>query len=86
MSQAVITLLSQLKPAKGAAAITPSDTTDLTTVTRGLYVGVSGNVKVDMADGTTVTFTGLASGIIHPISAVRVYATGTTATNILAVY
>jgi hypothetical protein len=73
--------------AVGAAAVTPSDTTDLTTApTKGLYIGGSGNVKVDMSDGTTVTFTDLAAGVIHPISCKRVYATDTTATLILAVY
>ena len=73
--------------ALGAVAVTPSDTTDLATVpTKGIYVGASGDVKVDMADGTTVTFTSLADGMIHPISCKRVYATGTSATGILAVY
>lgn len=73
--------------ASGAVAVTPSDTTDLATVpTKGLYLGGAGNVKVDMADGTTVTFTALSSGMIHPISCKRVYATGTTTTSILAVY
>jgi len=73
--------------ALGAVAVTPSDVADLATVpTKGLYLGGAGNVKVDMADGTTVTFTALSSGMIHPISCKRVYATGTTATSILAVY
>ena len=73
--------------ALGAVAVTPIDTVDLATVpTKGLYVGVAGNVKVDMADGTTVTFTALSSGMIHPISCKRVYDAGTTATSILAVY
>jgi hypothetical protein len=33
-----------------------------------------------------VTFTGLAAGVIHPIAAKRVYATGTGATGIVGVY
>ena len=71
--------------ASSAFVITPDNTTDLALPTRGLYVGGSGTVKVDMADGTTVTFTGLAAGVIHPIRAKRVYATGTTASGILGV-
>ena len=73
-------------PAVGAAAVTPSDSADLTTITRALYVGGAGNVKVDMADGTTVTFTALAVGIVHPLRVRRVYSTGTTGTLILAIY
>ncbi len=70
-----------------AVAVSPDDSNDLADgATKGLYVGVSGNVKVDMANGTTVTFTGLASGIIHPLSVKRIYSTGTTGTSIIAVY
>ena len=73
--------------AKSVYAVTPSDTVDLVQgATKGLYIGGAGNVKMDMADGTTITFTALSAGMIHPISAKRVYATGTTATLILAVY
>ena len=73
--------------ATDATSITPSDSTDLAGgATKGLYIGGAGNVKVDMADGTTITFTALSAGIIHPISAKRVYVTDTTATLILAVY
>jgi allophanate hydrolase subunit 2 len=73
-------------PAESAFAITPSDTVDLAHVTRGIYVGVTGDVKVDMVGGSTVTFVNLAGGVIHPLCVKRVYATGTTATNILGVY
>ena len=69
----------------GAVAVTPHDTNKIT-VTRGLYCGVSGDVKVDMLNGDTVTFTGLAAGVIHPLQVDQVYSTGTTATNIVAVY
>lgn len=68
-----------------AAAVTPSDTVNIPRTT-GLYVGGAGNLKVDMAgDGkTTVTFSAVPVGTILPISVQRVYATGTTATLILA--
>ena len=67
-------------PAAHAAAVTPHNTNDLTTATRGIYVGASGDVKVDMLGGETgITFVGLAAGIIHPIRATRIYSTGTTA-------
>lgn len=71
---------------RGGVAVTPSDTTVLAP-TRGLYVGGTGNVTVDFADGTTsVLLTAPALGIIHPISVVKVKSTGTTATVIVAIY
>ena len=73
--------------ATNAVAITPDDANDLaTTPTEGLYIGVTGDVKVDMIDGSTVTFTALKGGIVYPYSVSRVYATGTTATDIVALY
>jgi hypothetical protein len=75
------------EPAANAAAITPNNGADLAANTRGLYVGVSGDVKVDMVTGGTgITFVSLAAGIVHPLQVKRVYATGTTATSIVAVY
>jgi hypothetical protein len=75
-----------INPAHHAAAVTPHDSTDIAE-TRGLYVGVSGDVKVDMASGgSAVTFSALAAGYVHPLRVTRVYSTGTTATNIVALY
>jgi hypothetical protein len=73
--------------AQNAFAVVPSDAADLGNgATRGLYVGVTGDVSAVMTGGNTVTFTGLSAGIVHPISVGRIRATGTTATGILAVY
>lgn len=66
----------------GAFAITPDDNTDLSILARGIYVGTSGDVKVTMADGTTVTFGALAAGVVHPLAVKRVWSTGTDATGI----
>ncbi len=73
------------RPAENAVEITTNDSTDLATDARGVYVGVSGNLKATLVGGTTVTFVGLASGVIHPIQARRIWATGTTATSVIAV-
>lgn len=75
-----------IDPAGGAMAVTPNDSADFEQVARGIYVGVSGDLKVDLADGDTVTFVTIAAGVIHPIQVRKVYATGTTATDIVAVY
>lgn len=70
--------------AKGAIAITPSDTVNFV-ASKGIYVGTTGDLKVDMAYGATVTFKALQGGAIHPLSVKRIYATGTTAKDILVV-
>lgn len=71
------------EPAYDAASVTTSDTTRLGGV-RALYIGGAGDVKITTEGGTDVTFTGIAAGSILPIRATRVYATGTTATDIIA--
>ena len=73
-------------PINSAFAITPDDDVDLIYITRGIYVGVSGDLKVDVKSGDTVTFVGLAAGMIHPIRVKRVYENGTDATSIVGVY
>lgn len=76
---------------EGAVAVTPSDTVNISLppsspYTRGIYVGVTGDLSVLMVDGSTATFVGVAAGVIHPIAVVRVNETDTTATNLIAVY
>lgn len=65
-----------------AFAITPHDTTHLPFVTKRIYVGGAGDVRVTMQDGTAVTFTGVLAGTILPVRAFKVL-TATTATNLV---
>jgi len=69
-------------------AVTPSDTATFTLgLTRGIWVGVGGNVSVTEADGTTTTtYIGVPSGYLLPVQCVRVRSTSTTATSMVAVY
>ena len=70
-----------------ASAVTASDATVYAQPTRGLYVGTAGNITVDMADGgSPILFVGVQGGTLLPLQVTRVYATGTTATNIVALY
>ena len=71
-------------PASHAVAVTPSDAVNLSPEASALYVGVGGDVKVNVLDGSTVTFVGVAAGSILPVRCKRVFATDTTATNIVA--
>lgn len=69
----------------GATAITTSDTVNLTTPSV-VYVGVGGTVKVTTAQGDDVTFVGILAGSVIPVQVIRVWATGTSATNLLRIY
>jgi len=72
--------------AENIAAITPHDSNELANVSRGIYVGVGGDVKVTTRGGTTETFKNAAAGSVLPVRAKLVFATGTTATNLLNLY
>lgn len=74
-----------LATARTGFAVTPSDSTDFTTYPECLYIGVTGDVVVDMVGGGTVTFKAHPVGYLLA-SVSRVYSTGTTATNILGLY
>lgn len=77
--------IASMTPATRAAAVTPNDSTDLATDARALYIGTTGNVSVITAGGDTVTFTAVPVGLL-PVSVSRVRSTGTTASNILALW
>lgn len=76
----------QSVPALGAATVAPNDGVDLAREGRGLYVGAAGDLKATLHDGSVVTFAAIGVGVIHPVRIKRVWATGTTATNILVVF
>jgi hypothetical protein len=74
-------------PAKSWRDITKSDSVDLPHgMCRAIYVGVSGHIAVQGEDGTSVTFYNAAAGSILALQAKRVLSTGTTATNLVALY
>lgn len=79
--------LRLMSPGEEFHSITPSDTVDLPNgPARGLILGTEGAVRIRDMKGNDRTLPPLAPGCIHPIRAARVYATGTTATNICGVY
>jgi len=72
-------------PSADATEITPADV-DLPFKTRGIYVGVSGDLAVVMADSkNTVTFVGVAAGSVLPLMVTQIKA-ATTATGVIALY
>lgn len=76
-----------LDPWSYAEAVTPSDTVDLSGTARGLYIGTGGDVRLLLEGNTApVTFVAVPSGSLMPVRATRVYATGTTADDIILGY
>lgn len=72
--------------ADNAATVTPNDSADLSTTARALYIKTGGDIKVTTAGGNTVTFESYPSGTWLPVRAARVFASGTTASGIVAVW
>lgn len=72
-------------PVAHGAEVIPDDGLDLAHVTRAIYIGGAGDVRVTMADGGVVTFAALSAGW-HPVRVSRVHATATTATNIIGTW
>jgi hypothetical protein len=68
-------------------AITPSDATDLDQPTRAVYVGGAGSIAAVMPDGgSAVIFASIPAGSVLPIQVRRINATGTDATDLVALY
>ncbi len=82
MGRGTLESAAKVIPAEHAFRIVPNDGVDLIAKTRGLYVGVAGNVRVQMVDGGVETFENMTAGVVHPLCAIRVFATGTSATGI----
>lgn len=73
-------------PATNAMPVVPADGADLACgACSALVIGTSGDLKVDTLAGDTVTLLGVPAGVL-PLMVKRVYAAGTTATNISALY
>ncbi len=73
-------------PLIGGFDVTPDDGADLPTLPRALMIAGGGDVALVFKDGTTLTLPGLSTGVIYPVRATRILATGTTATGIRGLY
>lgn len=77
-------LTTDTSPAQNGVAITPNDTVSATNqIFRAIYVGVAGNVTMRSSPTSEpVLYTAVPVGVL-PVNCQWVYATGTTATNIV---
>ena len=78
-----------------AVAVTTSDTLNIPSASTEdgngnngcvLYVGAGGDLKVTTVGGNDVTFVNIQDGSFLPIQVIKVFATGTTCTSILAIW
>jgi len=72
--------------AERVAAVTPSDAADLPEWAAALDIGTGGDVRITTWAGDVHTFRNRPSGSVLPVKARRVWATGTTAQDIAALY
>lgn len=86
MGQPKASTPSSANPAEYATPVVTSDTDKFTTLPRALYVGTGGDLAVTMPDDAVVTFKNVPSGSFFPVRVAAVKKTGTTATDLLALY
>jgi len=77
-------------PAASGFVITANDTVNLEQTTRGIYVGVAGDIGIQFSgyfgqSNVNILFTNVPVGIL-PVRADRVHAANTTATGLIGLY
>tara|TARA_B100001094_G_C17765272_1_gene592353 strand:- start:325 stop:597 length:273 start_codon:yes stop_codon:yes gene_type:complete len=76
-----------VKKGSFAESVSNSDTVDLSEEKAELYIGTGGHIQVNLFGGSTVTLKNVPSGTyLQGIFVTRVYRTGTTARDIVAIY
>lgn len=65
-----------------AFPITPDDSNNLARIPTAILVGGAGTLKVLTQGGSTVSLNSIAAGTILPLRVKKVFASGTSATNL----
>jgi len=66
--------------------ITPSDTADLEYTTRAVWVGAAGSLRVTTYGGDDITLKAVPAGTLMPVGASKVWATGTSAADLVGLW
>ncbi len=74
------------QPSGHQVAVTPDNNTNLEAITRAIYIGGAGNLAYYSAVGDEITLTGVLAGTLLPFRVYRILSSGTTATQIVAVF
>ena len=76
---------SPIAPSEFCFAVSPSDSAELPTATKAIFVGNGGDITLRSVRGTSdVTFRNVADGSIIDVRVRAIRATGTTAADIVA--
>lgn len=76
---------TKVTPSRNPYAVTPSDTVPLPTVPKGIYVGTGGDVRLQGVGATApVTYVNVPAGAFIAVEVSQVFATGTTASDLIA--
>jgi len=70
-------------PASFCRNVEPSDSVALLEVSRAIYVGGAGAIRLIDAAGNIAVFAGLVGGSILPVRTQQILSTGTTATDLV---
>ena len=74
-------------PCRRWAQITPADDADLTRLPNSIYVGSGGDINMlSVEDASPVIWRNLPNAALVAVRPRRIFATGTTASNIVACY
>jgi len=73
-------------PGFDAEEVNPGVQEELTVPSRGIYVGGTGDLEVQMYSGNQVSFLGIQGGTLLPIRVKKVLSSGTTATGIVSLF
>lgn len=76
----------QGSPWHNCEEITPSDEDELKSITRALYVGVSGDIHLLMINGSEFTFRNAAQGFELGLRIRKIFKSGTTADGLIGLY
>ncbi len=84
MDQFEYTSDSVFAPSRKSLAAIPSDTQPLPQIGKALYIGNGGHVRLRAVDDPApALFRNLAAGTILPVRVAQVFATGTTAADLV---
>ncbi len=75
-----------MQPAVRGVALTKSDSDELAEVSRGIWVGVAGDIAVKFKGSTTAVVFTVPAGSILPFRIRQLMSTNTTATQVVALY
>ncbi|MET3712617.1 hypothetical protein ABIC65_003335 [Sphingomonas trueperi] len=79
--------LARTTPATKATPIVPSDTVAIDPIPKAIYVGTGGAIKMQgPSDDTPEVWKNVQAGSILPYCPKLIFATGTTAADMLALY